>query len=113
MGFSPFPAGDGSAWPPQSFTTDSGIYSLAGIANNALAMHMQDVNNNNLLYVCTGAWVIQGDGTAGKATFTPSVADVTTGYLGKPGLYKIYPVVTLSTGPKPMDAQMIQVVSEP
>jgi hypothetical protein len=113
MGFSPFPAGDGSAWPPQSFVTDSGVYSLAGLTNGNLAMHMQDMNNNNALYVCTGAWAIQGDGTAGKASFTPSVADVTTGYLGKPGLYHIYPVVTLSTGAKPMDAQTIQVVSEP
>jgi hypothetical protein len=113
MGFSPFPAGDGSAWPPQSFITDSAIYSLVGVANNAIAMHMQDTNNNNQLYVCTGAWVVQGDGSAGKATFTPSPQDVTTGYLGKPGLYKIYPVVTLGTGPKPMDGQTIQVVSLP
>ncbi len=112
MGFSPFPAGDGSAWPPQSFTTDSGIYSLVGVANNAIAMHMQDKNNNNLLYVCTGAWTIT-DGPNGKATFTPSVADVTTGYLGKPGLYNIYPVVTLSTGPKALDSQTIQVVALP
>lgn len=113
MGFSPFPAGDGSAWPPQSFTTDSGVYSLVGVANTAIAMHMQDINNNNALYVCTGAWVIQGDGSAGKASFTPSVADVTTGYLGKPGTYRIYPVVTLGTGPKPMDFQVISVVSLP
>jgi hypothetical protein len=113
MGFSPFSAGDGSPWPPQAFTTDSGVYSLAGVANNALAMHMQDMNNNNALYICTGAWVIQGDGSTGKATFTPSVADVTTGSLGKPGQYKIYPVVTLSTGAKAMDAQIIQVVSLP
>jgi hypothetical protein len=113
MGFSPFPAGDGSPWPPQAFTTDTAIYSLVGVANNALAMHMADQNNNNQLYVCTGAWVIQGDGSAGKATFTPSPADVSTGYLGHAGLYKIYPVVTLSTGPKAMDWQVIQVVSLP
>jgi hypothetical protein len=113
MGLSPFPAGDGSPWPPHGFTTDSGIYSLASIANNAIALHMEDINNNNQLYVCTGAWVIQGNGSTGQAAFTPSVADVTTGYLGKPGLYKIYPVVTLSTGPKAMDAQIIQVVSLP
>jgi hypothetical protein len=113
MGFSPFPAGDGAAWPPQAFTNDSGVYSLVGVTNANIAMHMQDMNNNNQLYVCTGAWVIQGDGSAGKAVFTPSPTDVTTGYLGKPGQYKIYPVVTLSTGPKPMDAQIIQVVALP
>jgi hypothetical protein len=112
MGFSPFPAGDGSPWPSQAFTTDSGIYSLAGITNANIAMHMQDINNNNTLYICTGAWNIT-DAPGGKATFTPSVADVTTGYLGKPGTYKIYPVVTLGTGPKSMDAQIIQVVSLP
>jgi hypothetical protein len=112
MGFSPFPAGDGSPWPPQSFTTDSAIYPLTGVANNAIAMHMQDTNNNNLLYVCTGAWAVT-DAPGGKATFTPSVADVTTGYLGKPGLYRIYPVISLGTGAKAMDAQVIQVVSLP
>ena len=113
MGFSPFPAGDGSAWPPQLFMTDTAIYSLVGVTNANIAMHMQDTHNNMLLYICTGAWVIQGDGSAGKATFTPSPADVTTGYLGKPGTYRIYPVVTLSTGAKPMDWQLMEVVIQP
>ncbi len=113
MGLSPFTAGDGRPWPPHGFTTDSGIFPLSGIANNAIALHMQDINNNNQLYICTGAWVIQGNGSTGLAIFTPSVADVTTGYLGKPGLYKTYPVVTLATGPVGMDSQLLQVIAEP
>jgi hypothetical protein len=113
MGLSPYPAGDGRTWQPHGFTTDSTIFSLVGVANNAITLHMQDVNNNNQLYVCTGTWAIQGGGSTGQAIFTPSVADVTTGYLGKPGLYKVYPVVTLSTGAVPMDSQLVSVISEP
>ena len=117
MTISPISAGDGRP-QPWTFTTvaddgTKGVFTLAGLTNGALALHIEDINNNLALYVCTGAWAITGDGTAGKATFTPSVADVTTGSLGKAGLYKIYPVVTLGTGPVAMDAQTIQVVSLP
>ncbi len=113
MPISPLGAGDGRAqtW---TLTTDTGIFSLAGLQNSNIAMHTQDTNNNNVLYICTGAWVIQGDGTAGKAVFTPSPTDLlSTNPLGKPGLYKIYPVVTLGTIPVPMDAQFILIVSLP
>jgi hypothetical protein len=112
MGLSPFRIGDGRTWPDQAFTTDSGIFELSGLANSAIALHMEDINNNNALYICTGAWVIR-DGPNGKADFTPSVADLTTGFLGKAGLYRIYPVVTLASGPVPMDAQLIEVSSQP
>jgi hypothetical protein len=112
MPISPLGAGDGR---PQhwTFTTDSGIFTLTGVANGSIAMHMQDVNNSNALYICTGTWSAT-DAANGKADFTPSVADLlATNPLGKPGLYKIYPVVTLSTGAVPMDAQLIQVGSQP
>lgn len=112
MPISPLSAGDGRAqhW---TFTTDSGIYALTGVANGSIAMHLQDVNNNNALYICTGTWNVT-DATNGKADFTPSAADLlATNPFGKPGLYKIYPVVTLSSGPDPMDSQLIQVLSLP
>ena len=113
MGFSPFQAGDGRAWT-NTLTTDSTVFNLTGVANGSIAMHLEDINNNNALYVCTGAWAVQAPATNGIATFTPSAADLlSTNPLGKPGIYKIYPVVTLSTGPVPMDAQTIQVVSQP
>lgn len=119
MPWSPIPAGDGRVLH-FSFATDSSFFSLAGLANGAIVMHLQDINNNNLLYVCTGTWNITGVGSAGPpvvlatADFTPSAADLLAANpLGKPGLYKAYPVVTLSTGPVPMDAQLVQVVSLP
>jgi hypothetical protein len=50
----------------------------------------------------------------GKADFTPSAQDLlSTNPFGKAGLYKVYPVVTLSTGPVAMDAQIVQVVALP
>lgn len=112
MGFTPFKAGDGRTWGGQAFTTDSGIFTLTGLQNSAIAMHMQDINNDLALYICTGAWNIT-DGPGGKADFTPSPQDLSTGYLGKAGLYRIYPVVTLSSGPVPMDTQTITVIAEP
>jgi hypothetical protein len=76
-------------------------------------MHLEDVNSNNALYVCTGTWNVTS-GAGGLADFTPSPADeLAANPLGKPGLYKIYPVVTLSGIPVPMDSQLIQVVSLP
>ena len=111
MSWSPVNSGDGRA-SHHTFTTDSGIFALTGVANNAIAMHLKDVNNNNALYVCTGAWTVT-DATNGKADFTPSAADLlSTNPLGKPGLYIAYPVVTLATGPVAMDSQLVQVVSE-
>ena len=119
MSWSPISAGDGRP-SHHSFATDSSFFPLTGVANGAIAMHLEDVNNNNLLYVCTGAWNVTNVGSVGPplvlamADFTPSAQDLlTTNPLGKPGLYKAYPVVTLSTGPVPMDFQMLSVVSLP
>jgi hypothetical protein len=111
MSWGPISVGDGRP-SHHIFTTDSGVFSLAGVANNQIVMHMGDIGNNYALYVCTGTWNIT-DSPNGKADFTPSAADISTGSLGKVGLYKTYPVVTLSTGPVPMDAQVLQVVSLP
>lgn len=112
MAWSPISSGDGRP-SHHTFTTDSGIFALTGVANNAIALHMEDINNNLTLYVCTGAWTIT-DATNGKADFTPSAQDLlSTNPFGKAGLYKVYPVVTLSTGPVSMDPQTIQVVSQP
>ena len=120
MGISPLTAGDGRPWPNQAFATDSSFFSLAGLANSAIALHLADVNSDEALYVCTGTWSITNVGSAGPplvyatATFTPSAADLLAANpLGRPGLYEAYPVVTLSTGPVAMDAQLIQVISEP
>jgi hypothetical protein len=115
MGLSPFYTGNGQTWPDQAFTTDSGIFPLTGLSNGAIALHMEDISNNDALYICTGAWVIRDgpNGPNGKADFTPSSADLTTGFLGKPGIYRIYPVVTLSSGPVAMDGQLIEVRSQP
>ncbi len=119
MAWSPITAGDGRA-SHHTFTTDSGTFLLTGVANGSIAMHLEDINNNNALYVCTGAWNITNGGSIGPpvvpstADFTPSAADLlATNPLGKPGLYKAYPVVTLSTGPVAMDFQLLSVISEP
>ncbi len=112
MSWGPIAAFDGRA-SHHTFTTDSGIFVLTGLANSAIAMHLEDINNNNALYVCTGGWLVT-DAANGKADFTPSAADLlSTNPLGKPGLYKAYPVVALSTGPVAMDSQLLQVVSLP
>lgn len=112
MPWSPASVGDGRP-SHHTFTTDSGIFSLAGVANGSIAMHLEDINNNNALYVCTGAWSVT-DAPNGKADFTPSAADLLPANpLGRPGLYRAYPVVTLATGPVSMDSQLIQVVSLP
>lgn len=112
MSWGPIAASDGRP-SHHTFTTDSGIFSLVGVTNANIAMHLLDTNNNNALYVCTGTWNITNN-AGGLADFTPSLTDLlSTNPLGKPGLYKAYPVVTLGTGPVPMDSQLIQVVSEP
>src|SRR5712691_10271525 len=111
MSWSPVAIGDGRI-SHHTFTTDSGIFPLTGLQNSVIAMHLEDINNNNALYVCTGTWAIT-NGAGGLADFTPSAADISTGSLGKAGLYKAYPVVTLSTGAVPMDFQLVQVVLAP
>lgn len=112
MSWSPLTVGDGRP-SHHTFTTDSGIFVLTGVANGSIAMHVEDINNNFALYICTGAWSVT-DAANGKADFTPSAADLLAANpFGHPGLYKAYPVVTLSTGPVAMDFQLIQVVSLP
>jgi hypothetical protein len=119
MPISPLPAGDGRAWI-HTFTTDSSVFLLTGVSNSSIRLHLQDFNGTNPVYVCTGTWNITSVGSVGpplvlsEAIFTPSPADLlSTNQLGKPGLYKVYPVVTLSTGPVPMDVQVLQVTSQP
>ena len=113
MGWSPLAAGDGRP-SHHTFTTDSGVFSLTGIANGAIAMHLEDINNNNALYVCTGTWNITTSTNNNTADFTPSLADLlSTNPLGKPGLYKVYPVVTLTTGPVAMDSQLVEIDARP
>src|SRR5258708_13514370 len=110
--WSPITAGDGRA-SHHIFTTDTGIFTLVGLTTGALAMHLEDVNNGYSLYICTGAWTIT-DAANGKADFTPSTADLlSTNPLGKPGLYKAYPLVTLSPGPVAMHTPLLQVIAEP
>jgi hypothetical protein len=112
MSWSPVPASDGRA-SHHTFTTDSGVFSLVGVANGSIAMHLEDINNNLQLYICTGAWNVT-NAASGLADFTPSAQDLlSTNPLGRAGLYKAYPVVTLGTGPVAMDAQTIQVVALP
>jgi hypothetical protein len=119
MPISPLGYGDGR---PQTwtFTTDTSIFPLTGVANGSIFLHLQDVNNNNALYICTGTWNITNVGSVGPplvyatAVFTPSAADLLPANpFGKPGLYKVYPVVILSTGAVPMDSQLISIISEP
>lgn len=118
MPISPIGAGDGR---PQhwTFTTDSGVFLLTGLGNGAIAMHLEDINTGLGLYICTGTWNITNVGSAGPpvvpamADFTPSPTDLSTGFLGRPGQYKVYPVVTLSSGPVPMDSQTLQVTYSP
>jgi len=113
MPISPMAAGDGRT-QEHDFTTDSALFSLVGVAGSAIKFHLQDVNNGYALYICTGAYTVSGDGSAGVAFFTPSAADLlTTNPLGKPGRYNAYPVVTLTSGPVAMDSQVLLVVSEP
>ena len=109
---SPMKVGDGRV-QAHTFTTDSAVFSLAGLLGSAIAFHFEDINNDNALTVATGTWAIVDDGTAGHAEFTPSHTDLTTGVLSKPGMYSAYPVVTLSTGPVPMDSQTVQVIAQP
>ncbi len=119
MSWGPIASGDGRA-SHHTFTTDSGIFSLAGVANGNIAMHLLDIRNNNALYICTGTWNITNVGSVGPpvvnatADFTPSAADLlSTNPLGRLGVYEAYPVVTLSTGAVPLDAQFLEVVTRP
>src|SRR6266568_2585019 len=112
MSWSPISVGDGRA-SHHTFTTDSGVFVLTGLQNSNIAMHLEDINNNNALYICTGAWTII-DAANGKVDFTPSAADLlSTNPFGKPGLHKAYPVVMLSSGLVVMDSQLLAVVALP
>jgi hypothetical protein len=120
MPISPISAGDGRAWPNQVFTTDSSIFPLTGVANGSIALHLEDINNNYTLYICTGTWAVTNVGSVGPpvvpatATFTPSAADLlSTNPFGRGGVYKAYPVVTLSTGGVPMDSQILEIQVKP
>src|SRR6266576_3740767 len=70
MPISPIGSGDGR---PQTwtFTTDTSIFPLTGIANGSIAMHLEDINNNNALYICTGAWNVTNAGSVGPPIVLP------------------------------------------
>ena|SRR5579872_6556387 len=105
MGFSPIGVGDASPthW---TFTTDSGVFALTGISASAIAMHyIEQPPSGSPARVGTGTWTITNAGS-GLADYYPSSADVAT-----PGTYKIYPVITLSTGPKPFDPQILEILN--
>lgn len=105
------PIGAGDAEPSHhAFTTisDTGAvsaYALTGLSASALAMHFQEPNGT--AKVGTGTWVIT-NAAGGLADYYPSSTDVATA-----GNYKIYPVVTLSTGPKAFPAQLLEIQSLP
>jgi hypothetical protein len=100
MSFTPRSVGDASAIH-NTFHTDSGIYPLGSLLASALAMHFIDTGNS-ILRVGTGTWSIT-DAPNGKADYAPSAADVATA-----GAFSIYPVVTLTTGPKAFDPQILE-----
>src|SRR5260221_2230 len=102
---SPRPAGDASTWHNVTTVDGGAAYSLAGLANANVTMHFINLANGTLR-IATGANGTGGcnitDGTNGKFDFAPSAADVAT-----PGSYRVYPVVQLSTGPRAMDPQTV------
>lgn len=105
MGFTPIAAGDASILHC-TFTVDGGAaFSLAGLTNANLSMHY--VNSSGTLHVGTGTWTIT-NATVGTADYAPSSADVTTA-----DTYKLYPVLSLATGPKAFDPQMLIITSQP
>lgn len=69
-----------------TFTTDSGSYSVAGLASSLFTMHFVDTSNNTHT-TGTGTW---SNITGNTAQYTPSATDtiVTTA-----GIYRWYPVV--------------------
>lgn len=83
-----------------TFLTDSGIFSLVGVANNQIALHLIQ---GSTLRVCIGTWTIT-NAAGGLADFYPSALDV-----GTAGDFIAYPVVTLSTGPVAMDSQVLEI----
>lgn len=102
------PIGVGDARPSHhTLTTDTGVFSLFGLSNSALAMHYIE-QPNGTLRIGTGTWTISGDGSAGIAFYAPSRQDVETA-----GTYKVYPVVTLSSGPVPFMPQMLEILNLP
>lgn len=105
MAFSPIAVGDGSIIHC-TFTQDGGgIFSLSGLTTGNFAMHY--VNSSGTLRVGTGTWTIT-NATNGTADYAPSAADVATA-----DTYRLYPVLTLTTGPKAFDPQMLVINSLP
>lgn len=105
MGFTPIAAGDASVLHC-TFTVDGGvIFPLTGLTNANLSMHY--VNSSGALHVGTGTWTIT-NATNGTADYAPSAADVQTA-----DTYKLYPVLSLTTGPKAFDPQILVITSQP
>ncbi len=105
MAISPIGVGDRSLLLC-SLTTDSGVFSLVGVSTPQMVMHYIDTANATL-HIGTGSWTIT-DAANGKATYAPSVADVAT-----PGIYRLYPVLQLATGPKAFDPQVQEILNLP
>lgn len=103
MAISPISVGDQSPLHC-TFTTDSGSFSLTGLASNNFAMHYIDTSNSTMR-IGTGSWSNIATNTA---DYNPSTADVATA-----GVYRLYPVLTLSTGPKAFDPQIQEILSLP
>lgn len=105
MSFSPIAAGDASILHC-TFTVDGGgAFSLAGLTTSNLSMHY--VNSSGTPHIGTGTWTIT-NATAGTADYAPSAADVATA-----DTYKLYPVLSLTTGPKAFDPQMLVITNQP
>ena len=105
MSWSPISVGDAS--PAHcTFATDSGVFSLTGLSASDLSMHLIDTANSTLS-ISTGAWTIT-NAAAGLADWNPTAGDVAVA-----GLFRCYPVVTLATGPKAFDPQLLDIQNLP
>lgn len=106
MAISPISVGDQSI-SHHAFTKDDGTaFAFTGLTGSSMSMHYIDTSNATMR-IGTGVWTIT-DSTNGKADYAPSSADVATA-----GVYRLYPVLTLSTGPKSFDPQIQEILSLP
>lgn len=93
MAISPILVGDRSEIDCTLETTSGGIYPLSNISTSQISMYYVD-SSNGALHIGQGFWTIT-DAPNGKASWFPAAADVAA-----PGLFRLYPVIQLVTGPK-------------
>lgn len=105
MAFSPISVGDSSPLH-SSFTTDSGLFSLNGVSGDDMALHFLNTASGDLV-IGTGTWQVTNAG-AGTADYAPSPTDVSI-----PGIYQVYPVIQLTSGPKAFDPQILEIRNLP